>query len=123
MTPTQLAHEIVKWVGLGMLVIITAFVVAYFLQQRQVDDIEWLAKTNSMLVQDVKNLNQLYAQTQYAECLERNERVKIADRELPKLVSALTRDGARNASRFWSVYLETLKKSPPPQCEKPASTK
>ena len=119
MTPSETIRQIIRYLLLGLLVIVTAFVVAFWLQQSQVSEIQRLAGQNRQLINQVDQLNRTQADQAYVECEARNKRARQAIGDLSRLVEAHRRDGSIHARRVWSSYLEGLKKTPLPACEKP----
>jgi galactokinase len=121
MTANELVREVVKYAGFALLAVAVAFATAFFVQQRQVDAVSLVANSNRQLVRQVDNLNHLYAQSQYDECVTRNTRGRQAIKDLAKLVRAHKLDRSANAARIWQQYLDNLKKTPLPLCKKPES--
>lgn len=119
LTPSETIRRIVRYLLLGLLVIVTAFVVAFALQQGQVDKIQGLAAQNRDLIEQVDQLNRRQADQAYSECEARNKRARQAITDLSRLVEAHRRDGTPNARRVWEDYLEGLRKVPLPPCERP----
>lgn len=79
-----------------------------------------IAEENKRLIESVDKLNREQAEAAYKECIDRNQRTEVANRELVKLVGAHKQDGNRQVSKFWESYLKKLRAVKLPKCKKPS---
>lgn len=119
MTPSEAVRTILRYAVMGLAVILTAFVIAFWLQQDQVREVRRVAGENRRLIAQVDRLNRTQADQAFRECTARNDRARASVKAFGALVAAHRRDGNPRAAAVWQGYLDQIKKTPIPPCKRP----